>query len=129
MSKKSVLLLLRFVIISVLYALWCIFCGFCSTLMYYPVFIPMLVLYLILMIISIRVSGIKAAKIRITADLMFIILFSLDALYLLCVMMSTSDVGETFFGVLAILMYSPMLILFIIWLRTDVKTYKMMRNQ
>ena len=95
--------------------------------LYYPIFIPALIISLILLIVSTKVSERKSAVLRILSNSIFLVLFFLEIVYMLGMIFSSSDKGEAVFGFLSLIIYLPMVIFFIVWLIRDIKKYKYIR--
>lgn len=129
MSDKNFLLFLRFVIIALWYFMRCMIWPVGTIFFYYPVFIPVLILYLILIIISTKVSEGKGAVLRISSNIIFLVLFPLEIVNLLREIGESSDKGEAVFGFFSLILYLPMLILFIVWLVKDIRNHKRMKSQ
>lgn len=128
MSDKNFLLFLRFVIIALWYFMRCMIWPVGTIFFYYPVFIPVLILYLILIIISTKVSEGKGAVLRISSNIIFLILFPLEIVNLLREIGESSDKGEAVFGFFSLILYLPMVILFIVWLIKDIINYKRIKR-
>lgn len=128
MSDKNFLLFLRFVIVALWYFMRCMIWPLGTIFLYYPVFIPVLILYLILLIISTKVSEGKGAVLRISSNIIFLVLFFLEIVYLLEGIFTSSDKGEAVFGFFSLIIYLPMVILFIVWLIKDIINYKRIKR-
>ncbi len=128
MSDKNFLLFLRFVIIALWYFMRCMIWPLGTIFFYYPVFIPVLILYLILLIISTKVSEGKGAVLRISSNIIFLVLFPLEIVNLLKEIGESSDKGEAVFGFFSLILYLPMVILFIVWLVKDIRNYKRIKR-
>lgn len=123
MKKNDLLLLNRFLIISLLYFLYARFLGI-GLFLYYPVFIPLLAVYLILIIICFFVPEKINLRIKIASDIFFLIVFLIEISIMTFSILTESDLGEAFIGLLLILTYSPMFICYIVWFIRDKRKFE-----
>ena len=127
MKDDRFVLLLRFLIISIIYALLQILVGLDFLLGYYY-FVPALVLYFLIGIIALKISKKTTLIFKIISDGIFVIIFTIKTFWCLY-WISICISGEAFLGYMIILLYSPMYICFIVWLVRDIKVLKKDRNE
>ena len=127
MKDDRFALLLRFLIISIIYALLQILVGLDFLLGYYY-FVPALVLYFLIGIIALKISKKTTLIFKIISDGIFVIIFTIETFWCLY-WISICISGEAFLGYMIILLYSPMYICFIVWLVRDIKVLKKDRNE
>lgn len=127
MKDDRFALLLRFLIISIIYALLQILVGLDFLLGYYY-FVPALVLYFLIGIIALKISKKTTLIFKIISDGIFVIIFTIETFWCLY-WISICTPGEAFLGYMIILLYSPMYICFIVWLVRDIKVLKKDRNE
>ena len=119
-EKNNVFFLLRFFIVAVIYLLsvsvfeeeFILDCKF---------FIPLLVLYFVMIIISFVADEKKSEMIKVVTDGVFNVVFLVETVWLVCKLFRTPDKP----GITSIIMlqYTPIFILFIIWLRKDILSF------
>lgn len=119
MKDDRFALLLRFLIISIIYALLQILVGLDFLLRYYY-FVPALVLYFLIGIIALKISKKTTLIFKIISDGIFVIIFTIETFWCLY-WIAICTPGEAFLGYMIILLYSPMYICFIVWLVRDIK--------
>ena len=125
MKKENIFLLLRFVVIAVIYFLsFSIFKE--EFLLSYKVFVPALVIYFILLMICIFHNDGKTALIKVIIDVFFILIFLGETVWLVFLMHQAP--GEAGFAFIFLFQYTPMVILFIVWLVKDIRNYKRIKR-
>ncbi len=118
MKQSKHLFLIRVIVVALLYCIGNRLAEF-DFLMDYRVFAALLLLYSLLAIVGSKASEKISAVIRIATDALFITLCGIETCFYAYWMHKSP--GEAGWGCWAIMMYSPMLILFIVWLAKDVK--------
>jgi len=126
MKKVRYQNLVRVMIVALLYYIGNRFAEF-DFLLDCRVFTAFLVLYFILMIVSSMLSEKISTIIRIVTDVLFIILCGIETCFYEYWMHKTP--GEAGFGCWAIMMYSPIFVLFIVYLIKDCGRKRNERNQ
>lgn len=119
-TRNNVFFLLRFFVVAVMYLLsvsvfeeeFILDCKF---------FIPLLVLYFVMIIISFVADEKKSWMIKVVTDGIFNVVFLVETVWLVCKLFRTPDKP----GITSIIMlqYTPIFILFIIWLRKDILSF------
>lgn len=123
MKESALFFLMRFFIITTIYCVERFIWGFGIFLSYY-FFVPALALHLFFCIKNFRGSEKKEVERRVTIDIIFLILFALETIYLFFWMMVS--LGEAGFGIVEMIFYTPMVALFIVWLTRDMKELRKM---
>ncbi len=118
--------LIRVMVVALLYYIGNRFAEF-DFLLDCRVFTAFLVLYFILMIVSSMLSEKISTIIRIVTDVLFIILFGIETCFYEYWMHKAP--GEAGWGCWAIMMYSPIFVLFIVCLIKDCRRKRNERNQ
>ncbi len=115
MKRDNLFLLFRFLIICVIYFLsLSIFQD--EFLLDYKIFVPLLLIYFVILVISIN-SAEKKKHLLLITDLVFIITLVIETIWLITLMIKAP--GEAGFAYITIIQYAPMFVLFVIWLRKD----------
>ena len=111
--------LFRLLLISAWYFSVGSFLGF-GFLFGYIVFIPILIVYLVLIIKSFKQAEEKVITIKIGTDIFFISISVIELLWFIYWIIMAGPTGEGALGIFLILMFSPMPIMSIIWLINDI---------
>ena len=111
--------LFRLLLISAWYFSVSSFLGF-GFLFGYIVFIPILIVYLVLIIQSFKQAEEKVITIKIGTDIFFISISVIELLWFIYWIIMAGPTGEGALGIFLILMFSPMPIMSIIWLINDI---------
>ena len=117
--KSNIVFLFRFLIISVIYTLENVFIMPFFLFLDPRFFSFILVLYLTAIIASFLFSEEITAKIKIITDSVFLILFILTTLVL--IIFDMGDADAVFFY---IILYSPLMICFVVWFIQDIRKIK-----
>ena len=128
MKKKNSQFLFRLLLISAWYfSVGSIFSfGF---LFSYIVFIPILIVYLVLIIKSFKQAEEKVIKIKIGTDIFFISISIIELLWFIFWIIIAGPTGEGALGIYIIIMFSPILIFSLIWLINDMNRKKYIEKQ
>lgn len=128
MKKKNSQFLFRLLLISAWYFSVGSFFNF-GFLFSYIVFIPILIVYLVLIIKSFKQAEENVITIKIVTDIVFISISVLELLWFIYWIIIAGPTGEGFLGIIYLLLFSPMPIMSIIWLINDMNRKKYIEKQ